>query len=204
MLGFVGGQIPHVAAGTADFFAAPEDYTTSELLRTFYLVPIQIYMLLWTYNELAAALGLWVGIRVDNNFNWLPLATSVRDFWRRWHITLGSWLRNSIYIPLGGNRRHTTLNYVAVFGYCGVWHGASWSFVGWGLSQTLALTVQRGWDNLRRRLGWEPRPASVGWMALCWLLTMHYQLATIIVFVDFERLGLGLLGELLRRLTNST
>ena len=205
-LAFVARQIPHVAAGAGDFFAVPQARSTGELLRVFYLVPIQIYLILWTYNELAAALALWIGIRVDNNFDWLPRATSVRDFWRRWHITLGTWLRNYVYIPLGGNRRHVLLNYPAVFGYCGVWHGASWSFPAWGLTQALALTVQRAWDRLRERRaapllnGGIARAGRPVWIAFCWLLTMHYQLATIIVFVDFEHMGLRLLGELLHRL----
>ncbi|MCK4341536.1 MAG: hypothetical protein KAY37_07435 [Phycisphaerae bacterium] len=200
-VGFVGAQIPAVGSAAVDFFTAPENYTTGELFRVFYLVPIQVYLLLWTYNELAAALALWVGLRVDNNFNWLPRATSVRDFWRRWHITLGTWLRNYIYIPLGGNRRHVPLNYAAVFGYCGVWHGAGWSFPAWGLSQAFALTVQRGWDRLVARLGWQRLATRRWWIALCWVLTMHYQIATLVVFVDFDHLGLRLFGELLRRVS---
>lgn len=193
-------QLPHVARGAGDFFAAPEAFTTSELLRVVYLTPIQIYLILWTYNELAAALGLWVGIRVDNNFNWLPRATSVRDFWRRWHITLGTWLREYVYIPLGGNRRHVVLNQVVVFGYCGLWHGASWSFLAWGVSQAAALSVQRLWDGLWKRSGGRPRPRGLLWTLLCWLLTMHYQVLTILVFVDFEHCAVRIVSELARRL----
>lgn len=191
---------PLVPLGASDFFASPDEYTTGKLLRVFYLVPLQIYLMLWTYNELAAALSLWIGIRVDNNFDWLPRATSVRDFWRRWHVTVGLWLRDYIYIPLGGNRGLVPLHYAAVFGFCAVWHGASWSFLAWGASQALALTVQRWWDLLRRRLGWPDRPTSRARTLLCWLVTMHYQIATIIVFVDFEHLGWRIFGEIGRRL----
>ncbi|MEW6252231.1 MAG: MBOAT family O-acyltransferase [Planctomycetota bacterium] len=191
------------ATGALDFFAAPQLYATGELLRVFYLVPIEVYLLLWTYNQLALAASLWIGIPVDNNFNYVPLATSVRDFWRRWHVTVGAWLRTYMYIPLGGNRRHVTLNYILVFGYCGIWHGASWSFLAWGLSQAVALVVQRWWDTLRDRLGWPARPrhalAAAAWTAMCWLVTMHYQLATVVMFTDFEHLGLRLFRELLGR-----
>ncbi len=181
-----------------DFFAHPEACSTAQLAAGVYLVAIQTYLLLWTYNELAAALALWIGIPVDNNFDWVPLATSIRDFWRRWHITLGTWLRNYVYIPLGGNRRHVALNYGAVFGYCGLWHGASWSFLAWAAMQTVALTVQRGWDRWRGYAG-GPRRTPVHWTALCWLLTMHFQIATILVFCDFEHLGLRVFRELLWR-----
>jgi len=197
-LAVVGRQIPTIAANAPDFFAEPQLFATGKLVRVFYLIPIQIYLLLWTYNELAVALSCWLGIRVDDNFNRLPLATSVRDFWHRWHITVGSWLRNYIYIPLGGNRRHVTLNTLAVFGYCGLWHGASWSFLAWGLSQAIALTVQRAWDHAWQRSGRRP-PAGPLWTAVCWLLTMHYQIATIVVFADFEHLGWRLFRELGRR-----
>lgn len=199
-LAFVGRHVPIPLPGGGDVFSQPEAYPTARLVRAFYLVPIQIYLILWTYNELAMTLSLWVGIRVDNNFDWLPRATSVRDFWRRWHVTVGKWLRNYIYIPLGGNRRNVYLNTFAVFGFCAIWHGASWSFLAWGASQALALGVQRLWDQLRARWGWQGRPSGPLWTAVCWLLTMHYQIATIVVFADFDHLGVRLGRELLGRL----
>lgn len=194
-LAIIGRQIPGVGAAGETIFAQPAAYSTAALLRAAYLIPVQVYLLLWTYNELAAALGLWLGIRVDDNFNWLPCATSVRDFWRRWHITLGAWLRDQIYIPLGGNRRHVNVNIAAVFGYCAVWHGAAWSFLAWGASQVMALGLQRATAAPVQRLG-----RGRLWTALCWLLTMQYQLATIVVFVDFEHCGVRLFTELWQRI----
>jgi len=185
----------------ANFFSHPELYSTGKLIRVFYFAPIQIYLMLWIYNELAAATSYAVGIRVDNNFNWLPLATSVRDFWRRWHVTVGAWLRDYIYIPLGGNRGFALVNYAAVFGFCALWHGASLSFVGWGGSQVFALLVQRGWDNVCERFGRKEHLGGVWWTALCWLITMHYQIASIVVFVDFDHLGRRLFTEIYNRLT---
>ena len=189
-----------VSPGRPDFFSTPQDYPTRHLLRVFYLIPVQIYLFLWTYNEIAAGLSIWLGIRVDNNFDWLPTATSVRDFWRRWHITVGVWLRKYIYIPLGGNRGFGPLNYLAVFLYCGLWHGAAWSFVAWGASQALALSVQRGWDTFWSRRENSKRPSGPLWTGFCWVSTLHYQLATIVIFADFEHVGSRLLPELARRL----
>jgi D-alanyl-lipoteichoic acid acyltransferase DltB (MBOAT superfamily) len=201
-IGFVGRQIPVPIDARPDFFSTPEAYNTSQLLRVFYLVPIQTYLILWTYNELACLQSRFLGLPVDNNFDWLPLARSVRDFWRRWHITLGAWLRAYLYIPLGGNRRHVPLNYLVVFGYCGIWHGASWSFLVWGLTQAAALTGQRWWDQWVAARGWRlGRWAPIAW-GLGWVLTMHYQLLTILVFMDFEHLGSRILPELWRRLVS--
>ncbi len=200
LLAVVLKNTPHPPSGGPDFFAAPQAYETRYLVRLFYFVPIQVYLLLWTYNELAAVAGLLAGLEVDNNFDHLPLASSVRDFWRRWHVTVGKWLRDYIYVPLGGNRGLVPLHYAVVFGFCALWHGAAWSFVAWAASQVLALSVQRGWDGLRRKAGWQQRPRGLWWRVVCWLLTMHYQLATIVVFVDFEYCGWRFLRELLQRL----
>lgn len=182
LLSVIGKQLPAARGGT-DFFAAPAGYTTPELLRVFYLIPLHIYLLLWTYSELAATLGHWLGVPVDDNFAAVSRATSVREFWRRWHITLGTWLRDFVYIPLGGSRRHVAAAYGATFGYCALWHGASWSFLAWGATQVVALLAQRAWDAWRGRGAARPNWA---WVAICWVLTLHYQLATIVIFVDFD------------------
>ena len=205
LLGMVGvgvtiWHLPRAAVGTPSLFDSPEAFATKDLLVWFYLIPIQVYLLLWSYNQLAVGLSLWVGIRVDDNFHRLPGATSIREFWRRWHITVGTWLRDCVYIPLGGNRGVVWLNYVAVFGYVGLWHGPSWSFLAWGLLQAFALIVQRQWDRLRDRWGWPRRPGGPLWTLCCWLLTVHYAVATIIVFTDFDHLGTRLFAALAGRL----
>jgi D-alanyl-lipoteichoic acid acyltransferase DltB (MBOAT superfamily) len=199
-LGVIGARL---LPTRGDFFAEPQNYTSAELLRLCYLIPVQIYLLLWTYNQLALTIGHWLGLPVDNNFCRLPLATSVREFWRRWHITVGGWLRNYLYIPLGGSRRRATLNTLLTFGYCGLWHGPSWSFLAWALAQAGALLVQRAWDRVTaRRLdtGECSGRFQRGWTFVCWLLTMHFAIATILVFADFEHLGSRIAMELWRRL----
>ncbi len=197
----LGRYVPLCTLGRPDFFAAPDDYSTTTLLAALYLIPLQIYLLLWTYNELAAALALWIGIPVDDNFRWLPAATSVRDFWRRWHVTLGAWLRDYVYIPLGGNRRPQLWTYGAVFGACALWHGAAWSYLAWGATQVAALLVQRGWDARRKRPSQSGSGRTRALRAVgCWLLTMQYQFVTVLIFVDFHFAGTRLLPELVSRL----
>jgi len=205
LLMVLNNNTPHTPPGGESFFAAPEKYSTTALIRAFYNVPIGVYLILWTYNELAAVAGLLCGIRVDNNFDWLPAADSVRDFWRRWHVTVGGWLRTYIYFPLGGNRGFVPLNFMAVFVFCAVWHGPSWSFLVWGVAQALALIVQRGWDRLLgrdRKSENAPRPANPAWRSVCWLLTMHFQALTILAFTDFDHSLTRFVPELWRRLVS--
>lgn len=220
----VANNTPKAFATQPDYFTAPELYSSKVLWRAVYFIPIQIYLILWVYNELAAVVGLLVGIRVDNNFDCLPLATSVRDFWRRWHVTVGAWLRNYIYIPLGGNRSPAWLTFTAVFGFCAVWHGASWSFLVWGFLQAAALIAQKWWDifwlwvspagvadsiqNPKSKIrnggidvsARSVSPARALGLAIGWLLTMHYQIITIIMFADFEFFGTRLLPEIWKRM----
>ena len=187
--------------GGVNVLATPQAYATGELIRLFYLAPMTAYFLMWTYNELALALSMWVGIRVDSNFNRLPLATSVREFWLRWHITVGRWAFKYIYFPIGGNRGLVPLHYLAVFLAVAVWHGAGWSGLIWGMSQGVAMSVVWWFYNFRRKRGWEDRPSGPAWAATCWFVTMHYQLATIVIGLDPHYFGMRILPELFSRLT---
>lgn len=97
---------------------------------------IQIYADFSAYSDMAIGMGRMIGIHYTENFNYPYTARSVSDFWRRWHITLGSFFRDYLYIPMGGNRRgglRTVLNLLIVWALTGLWHGASWNFVLWGL-----------------------------------------------------------------------
>lgn len=96
------------------------------------------------YSDIAIGFARLMGIKLPENFNWPYLATSVQDFWRRWHMTLSSWIRDYIYIPLGGNK-HGPLrkisNGLMAFGLCGLWHGAAWNFIFWGIYHGIGLVV---------------------------------------------------------------
>jgi alginate O-acetyltransferase complex protein AlgI len=106
----------------------------------------QIYFDFSGYSDMAIGLGKMFGFRFPENFNNPYLSTSIREFWRRWHITLSSWFKDYVYIPLGGNRMRswrTYLNLFLVFFLTGLWHGASWNFIFWGLWHGLFLILER-------------------------------------------------------------
>lgn len=97
---------------------------------------LQIYFDFSGYSDMAIGLGQALGFSTPENFRYPYAAASIGDFWRRWHLSLSFWFRDYVYIPLGGNRKgkyRTALNKVIVFALCGVWHGAAWTFLAWGL-----------------------------------------------------------------------
>lgn len=105
---------------------------------------LQIYFDFSGYSDMAIGLGYMLGFRFLENFNYPYIAKSVQDFWRRWHISLSSWFRDYVYIPLGGNRTgNVYVNLIIVFFVTGLWHGASWNFVLWGLWHGLFLIIER-------------------------------------------------------------
>ena len=117
---------------------------------------LQIYFDFSAYSDMAIGLGRIFNFRFLENFNYPYSAHSVQEFWRRWHISLSTWFRDYLYIPLGGSRKgkaRTYLNCYIVFGLCGLWHGASWNFVLWGLYHGTGLMLERvGLSKLLERL----------------------------------------------------
>ena len=106
----------------------------------------QIFFDFFGYSLMAIGLGKMLGFRIPDNFNYPYMATSVSDFWRRWHITLGAWFREYIYIPLGGNRKghlRTIRNLFLVWALTGLWHGANWNFVIWGLLFFVLISLEK-------------------------------------------------------------
>ncbi len=125
-------------------FAHADTANGSTLLLAAVFYSIQIYCDFSGYTDIAIGAGQVLGIRMMKNFDTPYLAASITDFWRRWHISLSSWFRDYVYIPLGGNRvspARTYLNTFAVFGLSGLWHGANWKFIIWGLLHGLYLVV---------------------------------------------------------------
>ncbi len=107
---------------------------------------LQIYFDFSAYSDMAVGLGLMFGFRLPENFNYPYAATSIRDFWQRWHMSLSNWFRDYLYIPLGGNRvsaSRVCLNLMLVFLLCGLWHGASWQFIAWGAYHGTFLGAER-------------------------------------------------------------
>jgi len=107
---------------------------------------IQIYFDFSGYSDMAIGLGKMLGFNFKENFNYPYISKSIQEFWRRWHISLSTWFRDYLYIPLGGNRkglRRTYVNLIAVFFITVLWHGASWNFIFWGLFHGLFLILER-------------------------------------------------------------
>ena len=119
----------------------------------------QIYFDFSAYSDMAIGMGLMFGFRFPENFQYPYQSRSVSEFWRRWHITLGSWFREYVYIPLGGNRKgagRQILNLLIVWALTGLWHGAAWQFVLWGLYYFVLLTLEKFvlGKVLRKLPGW--------------------------------------------------
>ena len=135
---------------------------------------LQIYFDFAGYSNMAIGLGLMIGIYFPLNFNYPYIAQSITEFWRRWHITLSTWFRDYLYIPLGGSRAgayRTYFNLMVVFLLCGLWHGAKWTFVVWGLYHGFFLILERaGLGAALQRIGSEFRHlyvilvVTVGWV----------------------------------------
>ena len=135
----------------------------------------QLYFDFSGYTDMAIGVALLLNIKLPTNFNSPYKATDIQDFWRRWHITLSRFLRDYIYIPLGGNRKgdfRTSENLMATFILGGLWHGASWTFVFWGFLHGMALVIHRLWSRLGIKLS--------TWVA--WLITFNFINITWIFF----------------------
>jgi len=145
---------------------------------------LQLYFDFSAYCDMAIGLSLMLNIRLPMNFNSPYKATSIIDFWRRWHMTLSAFLRDYLYFPLGGNRKGPArryINLIATMLLGGLWHGAGWTFVIWGGLHGLYLMVNHGWRELKDRLGWSDggRIAKLGAVFLTFL-------AVIVAWVFFR------------------
>jgi alginate O-acetyltransferase complex protein AlgI len=143
-------------APTVDLvFASPASYDGLTLLLGAVGYAIQIYCDFSGYSDMAIGSARMMGFRFMENFKMPYSSLSITEFWQRWHISLSTWFRDYLYIPLGGNRRghsRTYLNLLLTMLLCGLWHGASWNFVFWGGLHGVGLTVHRAWK------AWKPLP----------------------------------------------
>jgi len=147
----------NVATAADGIFAlAPSELTAAHAWLGIVCYTLQIYFDFSGYSDMAIGLGRMFGFRFPENFRWPYVADTVQDFWRRWHMSLSSWFRDYLYVPLGGSRvskGRMYFNLVLVFFLCGLWHGASWSFVVWGLYHGTFLVLERlGLAAVVRRL----------------------------------------------------
>ena len=128
------------------FFLAPNELSMGVAWLGITCYTLQIYFDFSGYSDMAIGLGRMFGFRFLENFNFPYISKSIQEFWRRWHISLSNWFRDYLYIPLGGNRKgpiRTCFNLLTVFFLCGLWHGASWNFIVWGLYHGGFLMLER-------------------------------------------------------------
>ena len=163
-------------------FGNPVGYSGFETLMAVYGYAIQIYCDFSGYTDMAIGIGKMMGFDLGINFNKPYQSTSLTDFWRRWHISLSSWLRDYLYIPLGGNRKgriRTYINLMITMLLGGLWHGANWKFVFWGGMHGLGLAIDKIWNKITHgRLSGNVIGRVTGWF-----ITLHF---VILLWVFFR------------------
>ena len=163
-------------------FAKPALYSPSAVFAAVLGYTIQIYCDFSGYSDMAVGIARIVGFDLPTNFAMPYLSRSITEFWRRWHITLSEWLRDYLYIPLGGNRHgraRTYVNLMLTMLLGGLWHGASWTFVVWGLLHGVALAAHKFWLEVGPKTSRQERDGPiarlVGWtttmafVMVCWV-----------------------------------
>jgi D-alanyl-lipoteichoic acid acyltransferase DltB (MBOAT superfamily) len=167
-------------------FAHPGAYNAGEVFEAAVLFTAQIYCDFSGYTDIARGVAFLLGIELAVNFRAPLLSRSITEFWRRWHISLSGWLRDYLYIPLGGNRRgpaRTYVNLLVTMLLGGLWHGASWKFVVWGGLHGAMLALERacGWGTPDTAPSGSPIQLAIGFAR-----TLACFLAVVLAFVFFR------------------
>jgi D-alanyl-lipoteichoic acid acyltransferase DltB (MBOAT superfamily) len=167
-----------LAPGVNAVYADPAAYSGSAALMATYLFAVQIYCDFSGYSDIAIGAAQVMGFRLMRNFDRPYASQSIGEFWRRWHISLSTWFRDYVYIPLGGSRRSTArhaFNLMAVFTLSGLWHGADWTFVVWGALNGLYLVTSVAFGGVRRSMVGLSGLARVPWLHafVRWAITFH-------------------------------
>jgi len=178
-----------LATGVVDpVFRDPAAHGALDIWLATYGYTIQIFCDFSAYSDMAIGFAALLGYHFPKNFDQPFRALSLSEFWRRWHISLSFWLRDYVYIRgFGGNRRHAGFALMATMLLGGIWHGAAWTFVLWGLLHGMALWIERA-------LGGQARPAGRGARLLRWAVTFH---VVVFAFVLFRAQDLGGFGAML-------
>ncbi len=167
---------------TDQVFGSPRSYKAFDLLIAAYAYSVQIYSDFSGYTDMAIGIALLLGIKFPQNFDRPYISSTLQEFWRRWHMTLSRWLRDYLYIPLGGNRDGEAMMYrnlmiTMVLG--GLWHGASWNFVIWGALHGVGLCFERWWVTSRQHPKHARAPALEKMRNRLGLETSHGDIAVI-------------------------
>lgn len=163
-------------------FENPESYSLTELMLAIYGYTFQLYFDFSGYSDLVMGLGLLLGFELPRNFNMPFLARNLREFWARWHISLSTWIRDYVYIPLGGRSGghfRTQLNVMFAMTLSGVWHGYGWNFLIWGALHGLGLVWLNLWSLIPFPKTWT---AHWSWRVLAMMLTLSFVSIAFIAF----------------------
>jgi D-alanyl-lipoteichoic acid acyltransferase DltB (MBOAT superfamily) len=173
-------------------FAAPHQYTGLPLIAAVLFLTIQIYCDFSGYSDIALGSARVMGFTLMENFKQPYGSRSVAEFWTRWHVSLSTWFRDYVYIPLGGNRAHWARNVIVVFLLSGLWHGANWTFVVWGGLHAGYMLIERALGSWRARL---PQVLQVGLtfaaVAFAWIFFRANTLADAAYVAGHLVAGLG-------------
>lgn len=153
-----------IAVYANDFFARGAALTGTEGWIAAYLFAFQIFYDFSAYSEMAVGIGYLFGIKLNINFKTPYLSSNASEFWKRWHITLSSWIKDYIYIPLGGSHlgeKRKYLNLVLAMTISGFWHGAAWTFVAWGIYHGLLLVIHKYYLKFMRFIGLEKHTRNI-------------------------------------------
>jgi alginate O-acetyltransferase complex protein AlgI len=179
-----------VGAVVASVYAQPTGRDAAEYLFALYGFAVQIYCDFSGYTDMAIGAALILGVRLPGNFRRPYLATSIADFWRRWHITLSHWLRDYIYIPLGGSRgsdSRTLRNVIVTMALGGLWHGANWTFLIWGVLHGVGVAgsqlLHRHAPAWARPPNWVLVLVTFHLVALLWVLFRAQDLASAVAML---------------------
>lgn len=169
-------------------FANPMQYHSLEVLTAIYAYTVQLFLDFSGYSEMMVAFGLLLGLRLPVNFRAPLLAHNIRAFWDRWHISLSTWIRDYIYIPLGGSRQgfaRTQLNLLIAMGLSGIWHGSSINFLAWGLLHGVAIILLNCTDTLLARARGVPTKYARNALYQSGVLGKVLGVFTTVTFVSF-------------------
>ena len=156
-------------------FEDPVSYTPGAIRWAVVAWAVQVYCDFSGYTDIAIGTAKWFGFELPANFHLPYLATSITDFWRRWHLSLSTWLRDYLYFPLGGSKgsaARTYFNLMAIFVLCGLWHGATWAWMVYGVYNGVLMSLHRIYDRTVSGVSWiDNWRKSTAWAIVAWAFT---------------------------------
>lgn len=180
-------------------FSTPGEFSSLDTIVGIHAYAVQIYCDFSGYTDMALGVALLLGFRLPQNFDRPYIAASLREFWRRWHITLSRWLRDYLYIPMGGSRKGTFATYrnvIVTMVLAGLWHGAGWTFLVWGGLHGTGQAVEHYFAARNKKLGVEPSPPSGRRLFLKRLFTLEF---VCLAWIFFRADSLGAAGDVIAR-----